>query len=116
MTNENIQLVLNEFSENELVIRYRNGDEDAFRELVTRYKNPLYTFLRQLTDNLEVAGYAFQEAFLQLYTSRDSIDTNHPLRLWLFNVAANKAKDALQKIHCQTVVSRAPSPMRTISR
>ena len=102
MTNENKQSVTNEFSENELLTRYRNGDEDAFREVVNRYKNSLYTFLRRFTDNLEVIGYAFQETFLQLYTTRDSFDTNRPLRPWLFTVAANKAEGALQKMPRQS--------------
>ena len=40
---------------------------------------------------------AFQETFLQLFTSRASFDTSRPLRPWLFTIAANKAKDALRK-------------------
>ena len=98
MTSENKQPVINELPENELLIRYRNGDEEAFREVVNRYKKSLYSFLRRIVSNPEVIEYIFQETFLQLYTSQDSIDTNHPLRPWLFTFAANKAKGALQKI------------------
>lgn len=115
MTSENKELVINDFPENKLLIRYRSGDEDAFREVVNQYKNSLYTFLRQLTDNLEVVGYAFQETFLKLYTSRDSIDMNHPLRHWLFTVAANKAKDALQNLHCQSAMSEAQNISKNTS-
>ncbi len=105
MMNENKNLVINELSENELLIRYRNGDEDAFREVVTRYKKPLYTFLRRFTNDLRVAEDVFQEAFLQLYSSQDRFDTNRPLRPWLFSIAANKANDALQKMQRQSTIS-----------
>jgi RNA polymerase sigma-70 factor (ECF subfamily) len=105
MMNEIKQPVLNEFSDNELMIRYRNGDEDAFRELVTRYKNILYAFLRRFSSQQEVIEDIFQETFIQLYINQDRFDTNRPLRPWLFTIAANKAKDTLRKMRRQSTVS-----------
>jgi RNA polymerase sigma-70 factor (ECF subfamily) len=84
-------------SDSELLARYGAGDELAFRELVTRYKNSLYAFLRQFLNRLDLVEDVFQETFLQLYTSRASFDQSRPLRPWLFTIAANKAKDALRK-------------------
>ena len=54
MSSENKQRAIDELSENELLTRYRNGDEDAFREVVNRYKKSLYTFLRRFVSNPEV--------------------------------------------------------------
>jgi RNA polymerase sigma-70 factor (ECF subfamily) len=105
ITNENKQPVVNEFSDNGLLIRYRNGDEDAFRELVNCYKNSLYTFLRRFSNRQEVVEDIFQETFLQLYINQDRFDTNRPLRPWLFTIAANKAKDTLRKMRRQSAVS-----------
>ncbi len=84
-------------SDSELLARYGAGDELAFRELVTRYKNSLYAFLRQFLNRQDLVEDVFQETFLQLYTSRASFDQSRPLRPWLFTIAANKAKDALRK-------------------
>jgi RNA polymerase sigma-70 factor (ECF subfamily) len=81
----------------ELLARYAAGDEDAFREIVNRYKNGLYAFLRRFMTQSSLIDDVFQETFLQLYTSRDSFDPTRPLRPWLFTIAANKAKDALRK-------------------
>jgi RNA polymerase sigma-70 factor (ECF subfamily) len=81
----------------ELLARFSDGDEAAFRELVNRYKNGLYAFLKQFLNHQDMVEDAFQETFLQLFTSRDSFDTSRPLRPWLFTIAANKAKDALRK-------------------
>ena len=81
----------------ELFARYAAGEEAAFRELVSRYKNSLYAFLRHFLNQQDLIEDVFQETFLQLFTSRDSFDTKRPLRPWLFTIAANKAKDALRK-------------------
>ncbi len=81
----------------ELLAQFAEGDEAAFRELVNRYKNGLYAFLRQFLNYQDMVEDAFQETFLQLFTSRASFDTSRPLRPWLFTIAANKAKDALRK-------------------
>jgi RNA polymerase sigma-70 factor (ECF subfamily) len=88
---------LTKLSDAELLTRYTAGDEDAFRELVNRYKNSLYAFLRQFLNRQDLVEDVFQETFLQLFSSRASFDTSRPLRPWLFTIAANKAKDALRK-------------------
>jgi RNA polymerase sigma-70 factor (ECF subfamily) len=81
----------------ELFARYAAGEETAFREIVSRYKNSLYAFLRHFLNQQDLIEDVFQETFLQLFTSRESFDTERPLRPWLFTIAANKAKDALRK-------------------
>lgn len=92
-------------TDTELLQRYREGDEWAFRELVDRYKNSLYAFLRRFVNQQEIVEDVFQETFLQLYTSQDSFDISRPLRPWLFTIAANKAKDALRKMQRQSTMS-----------
>lgn len=84
-------------SDAQLLVRYMAGDEVAFREIVNRYKNSLYAFLRRFLSQQDLIDDVFQETFLQLFTSRDKFDTTRPLRPWLFTIAANKAKDALRK-------------------
>jgi RNA polymerase sigma-70 factor (ECF subfamily) len=88
---------LEKLSDAELLQRYTQGDEAAFREIVNRYRNSLYAFLRQFLNQPDLVDDVFQETFLQLFTSRDSFDQSRPLRPWLFTIAANKAKDALRK-------------------
>ena len=81
----------------ELLERYTAGDEAAFREIVSHYKDSLYAFLRYFLNRQDLVDDVFQETFLQLFTSRESFDTSRSLRPWLFTIAANKAKDALRK-------------------
>jgi RNA polymerase sigma-70 factor (ECF subfamily) len=81
----------------QLLQEYGKGDEAAFREIVNRYKNSLYAFLKQFLNRSDLVDDVFQETFLQLFNSRKSFDLSRPLRPWLFTIAANKAKDALRK-------------------
>ena len=96
---------LDSASDSELLALYRQGHEEAFRVIVTRYKNSLYAFLRRFINQQDIVEDVFQETFLQLYSSRDSFDADRPLRPWLFTIAANKAKDALRKIQRQSTLS-----------
>jgi RNA polymerase sigma-70 factor (ECF subfamily) len=101
---------LKKLSDAQLLEEYSQGREQAFRELVSRYKNSLYAFLRRFLNRRDMIEDVFQETFLQLYTSRDSFNPERPLRPWLFTIAANKAKDALRKQQRSSAV-----PIGTIS-
>ena len=89
----------------ELLEQYKAGNEQAFREIVDRYKNPLYSFLRRFLNKQDLVEDVFQETFLQLYTSKDKFDSSRPLHPWLFTIAANKAKDALRKMQRSSAMS-----------
>jgi len=105
MNKDKTKPVSEKVSDSKLLQQYRLGDEQAFREIVSRYKNSLYAFLRRFVSQEDVVEDVFQETFLQLYVSQDSFDTSRPLRPWLFTIAANKAKDALRKMQRQSSMS-----------
>jgi RNA polymerase sigma-70 factor (ECF subfamily) len=105
MDETKIQSNLHTESDSHLLERYRKGEEAAFREIVDRYKHSLYAYLRRFINQQDIVDDVFQETFLQLYASRESFDTERPLRPWLFTIAANKAKDALRKIQRQATMS-----------
>ncbi len=89
--------VSNQKTDAELFAGFAAGEETAFREIVNLYKNSLYTFLKRFLHQQDLVEDAFQETFLQLFTSRDSFDPSRSLRPWLFTIAANKAKDILRE-------------------
>jgi len=81
-----------------LLKRYAAGEEEAFQELMVRYRDSVYAFLRRFLSRSDLVEDVFQETFLQLFVSRDTFDVSRPLRPWLFTIAANKAKDALRRM------------------
>jgi RNA polymerase sigma-70 factor, ECF subfamily len=84
--------------DSKLLRRYAAGEEEAFQELMTRYRDSVYAFLRRFLSRSDMVEDVFQETFLQLFVSRDTFDVSRPLRPWLFTIAANKAKDALRRM------------------
>lgn len=94
---EPMEPILNNQTDADLLAGYAAGDESAFQEIVNRYKDGLYTFLKRFLNQRDMIDDVFQETFLQLFNSRDSFDRSMPLRPWLFTIAANKAKDAIRK-------------------
>jgi RNA polymerase sigma-70 factor (ECF subfamily) len=88
-------------SDKDLLQRYTAGEERAFQELVSRYKDSVYGFLRRFLSRPDMVEDVFQETFMQLFVSRNTFDTSRPLRPWLFTIAANKAKDALRRMQHQ---------------
>lgn len=88
---------LPELSDEQLVERYREGERDAFAQLVGRYERDLFRFLIRFVRRPAAADDMFQETFLQVHLSIDQFDTSRRFRPWLFTVAANKARDYLRK-------------------
>jgi len=88
---------LSNYTDEQLVQRYRSGEPAAFEELVRRHHDDLIRFLIRLSGNRAVAEDAFQETFLQVHLSADTFDTTRRFKPWLFAIAANKARDALRR-------------------
>src|SRR5205085_11705613 len=88
---------LSQYTDEQLVQRYRSGEPAAFEELVRRHHDDLIRFLIRLSGNRAVAEDAFQETFLQVHLSLDTFDATRRFKPWLFTIAANKARDALRR-------------------
>lgn len=85
-----------ELSDEELLARYLEGQHEAFRALVDRYRVELYRFLGRFLGDRTLADDVFQDTFVQVYQSAASFDPTRRFRPWLFAIATNKARDALR--------------------
>jgi len=100
-----MKLGFKKLSDADVLARFAAGEEAAFREIVNRYKNGLYVFLRRFLNQHDLVEDAFQDTFMQLFTSMKSFDMSRPLRPWLFTIAANKAKDLLRERRRKSAVA-----------
>jgi RNA polymerase sigma-70 factor (ECF subfamily) len=84
-------------SDLELFERTSNGDEAAFVEIVERYKDYLYNFIRRIVSDSVEAEDLLQQTFLKVY--RKSLDHTRIRNFssWIFTVAANLARDELRR-------------------
>ncbi|GAB4187123.1 MAG: RNA polymerase sigma factor [Phycisphaeraceae bacterium] len=88
---------LEALTDEQLLGRYRGGDEQALAVLIERYRVELFRFLVRFLGNRAAAEDVFQEAFIQVHISAGSFDTSRRFKPWLFTIAANKARDLMRK-------------------
>jgi RNA polymerase sigma-70 factor, ECF subfamily len=85
--------------EAELVARCRRGDTTAWDELFDLHYAPAVRFVFQLSPDFsrEDAEEIGQEVFLSVIKNIESFQGNSQLQTWIFRIAANKARDFLDK-------------------
>ena len=64
-----VPMVLEEASDAELMARVREGDREAFADLVDRHKDAVVSYITRLTGNRDRAEDFGQETFLRLFRS-----------------------------------------------
>jgi RNA polymerase sigma-70 factor (ECF subfamily) len=72
-----------------LMQRVREGDDDAFAEIVDRYKNSLVNYLTHLVRSRDRAEEIAQDAFVRLYKSAANYRERERLGPYLFRIATN---------------------------
>ncbi|MGB7157696.1 MAG: sigma-70 family RNA polymerase sigma factor [Tepidisphaeraceae bacterium] len=83
-------------TDEQLLADYRQGDRNAFTQLMQRYQRELYHFLVRFLGDRAAAEDVFQETFLQVHQSAEQFDLSRRFRPWLFTIAANKARDLIR--------------------
>ncbi len=87
-----------------LMLRYRDGDTQAFEVLYRRHNDALYRYLLRLSLNRDVAEDVFQEVWSKIIKARHRYRPTAQFRTFLFRVAHNCFIDYLRRNsrHTQT--------------
>ncbi|MFC5713982.1 RNA polymerase sigma factor SigW [Thalassorhabdus alkalitolerans] len=80
-----------------LIKEVKNGDQEAFAELIDLYKDKVYQIAYRMTGNAHEAQDVAQEAFLRAYANIESFDEQRKFSTWLFRIATNLCIDRLRK-------------------
>jgi RNA polymerase sigma factor (sigma-70 family) len=84
-------------SDDDLVARFRSGDDAPFDEIHRRYRAQLTAFARRL---LSATGHdaddVVQDAFIRAYRGLRVTDGPMALRPWLYMIVRNRALDQLR--------------------
>jgi RNA polymerase sigma-70 factor (ECF subfamily) len=91
--------------EQQLIALVRDGDEQAFGQIVVVYKDKIVNFLYQMTGDYQKAVDLSQETFLRVYFKADKYRPIAPLSSWIYAIAANLAKTELKKRKRMPIVS-----------
>src|SRR5215472_19075328 len=80
-----------------LMLRVKQGDWDAFAQLVDKYKQPVMNLVyRMLRDASEAEDLA-QVVFLQVYKSADRYQVASKFSTWLFTIARNLSLNEIRR-------------------
>ncbi|SDH75821.1 RNA polymerase, sigma subunit, SigW [Aneurinibacillus thermoaerophilus] len=86
-----------DITEQRIIQRAKNGDRDAFAELVDLYKDKIYHVSYRMLGNRQEAEDVAQETFLRVYANLDSYDPKYKFSTWIYRIASNLSIDVIRK-------------------
>ena len=87
---------IQEHSDSGLIEECRGGDNNAFDELVRRYKDRIYNVVYRFVGNHEDAMDVAQEVFVHAYRGIDTYQGQAKVYTGLYSIAANLARNCLR--------------------
>jgi len=92
-------------SDHELIAAAKAGDEDAFAEIVSRYKNPITNFLYRFLNDYEEAVDLAQETFVRVYFALDRYHTDFAFSTYIYRIATNLAISEIRRRKRRSLLS-----------
>jgi RNA polymerase sigma-70 factor (ECF subfamily) len=84
-------------SDQEVVTRAREGDEDAYREMLRRYGPPVFELIHGMVGQRELAEDLAQETFVKAFGALDRHDPERKPSAWILRIANNTAIDYVRR-------------------
>jgi RNA polymerase sigma-70 factor, ECF subfamily len=84
-------------TEDELILRARQGDGDAIRRLYERHASQVYTIIRRLAGDDALAEDWAQEAWVQAIRALPDFRGDAQFGTWLYRIAVNRALQGLRE-------------------
>lgn len=84
-------------SDHQLIEATKNGDENAFAEIVARYRNPLTNYLYRFLNDYEEAVDLAQETFVRVYFAIDRYHTQYAFSTYVYRIATNLAISEIRR-------------------
>ena len=92
-------------SDHALLEATKTGDEDAFAELVARYRNQIIGYIYRMTNDYDGAVDLAQETFVRVYRAADRYQTSYAFSTYIYRIATNLAISELRKRKRRRLVS-----------
>ncbi len=86
-------------TETEFILRLKDpkSKEDAFRELLSLYKERLYWHIRKIVISHDDADDVLQNTFIKVYRNIDKFKGDSKLYSWLYRIATNESITHINK-------------------
>jgi len=86
-----------DFADDHLVRQAKQGDVDAFTELVRRFQERIYHTILSLTRNPQDANDLAQETFMHAYRSLRNFKQRSTFYTWIYRIAVNLTLNFLKR-------------------
>ena len=86
-----------QYTDEELIASFQNGNEQAYIELVRRYRDRLMTFVFRFLGDMELSEDIVQDTMIKLYTHKHYYKEIAKFSTWIYTIAGNLAKTELRK-------------------
>jgi RNA polymerase sigma-70 factor, ECF subfamily len=84
--------------ETRIIVSIRNGDHEAFTEIVKYFHNPIMQYIFRLTGDYETVQDLTQETFLRAYENISKTSADISLKAWLYRIATNVVYNERKKL------------------
>lgn len=88
---------MEEFSDDQLVRKAKQGDLEAYTELARRYQEKIYRTIMGMTRNHQDADDLAQETFMQAYKALKKFKQQSGFYTWLYRIAVNLTLNFLKR-------------------
>jgi RNA polymerase sigma-70 factor (ECF subfamily) len=92
-------------SDHELIEATKRGDEDAFAEIMARYRNQITNYLYRFLNDYEEAVDLAQETFVRVYFAIERYHTDYAFSTYIYRIATNLAISEIRKRKRRRLVS-----------
>jgi len=86
----------------ELIKLALEGDQQAYTEILKKYRAPLYNLLYRMVKNKMETEDLVQEAFIKAFNSLASFNDDYAFSTWLYKIAINNCIDHFRKKKLKT--------------
>ena len=92
-------------TDEDLMLRYIEGDLHAFEALYQRHRKPVFNFILRYVKSHERAEELMQEVFVRLVQSAQNYTRQAKFTTWLYTIARNLCIDTYRKVRNRHMVS-----------
>ena len=85
------------YTDEELIASFQNGNEQAYIELVRRYRDRLMTFVFRFLGDMDLSEDIVQDTMVKVYTHKHYYKEIAKFSTWIYTIAGNFAKTELRK-------------------
>ncbi len=91
-----VELEAGSSTDNDLVRDFIDGNDAAFTQLVTKYKDSLANYLNVMVGDYDIAVDLCQETFLRVYRNIRRYSHIYQFSTWIYRIATNLAIDEMR--------------------